>query len=219
MEYKVNLGDESIAAIADMIKEQKVKVESKSITENGTYTAPSGKAYSPVTVNVPNPSTGTLQITENGEGIDVRQYAAVDVNVSGGDLFELTTVVLQRVLGDTVTVELEAAGGNPYTEGRYDITDMNQTFINLVDDGATIFGSIENEYPNPDNIEAALISTGNPPVSGTRVVMKYDYPGDDDKIHLYVISFDNEQSVTITYPDCVFYIANENVSNIFGEII
>ena len=29
-----------------------ITVESKSITENGTYTAPAGKAYSPVTVNV-----------------------------------------------------------------------------------------------------------------------------------------------------------------------
>ena len=31
-----------------------VTVESKSISSNGTYTAPSGKAYSPVTVSVPN---------------------------------------------------------------------------------------------------------------------------------------------------------------------
>lgn len=97
MEYKVNLGEESISAIADMIKEQKVKVESKSITENGTYTAPSGKAYSPVTVNVPNPSTGTLQITENGEGIDVRQYAAVDVNVSASSDFSTAEVTFINI--------------------------------------------------------------------------------------------------------------------------
>ena len=29
-----------------------VEIESLSVTENGTYTAPTGKAYSPVTVNV-----------------------------------------------------------------------------------------------------------------------------------------------------------------------
>lgn len=34
-----------------------ITVEALSVTENGTYTASSGKAYSPVTVNVP--STGT----------------------------------------------------------------------------------------------------------------------------------------------------------------
>lgn len=30
-----------------------ITVESLSVTANGTYTAPSGKAYSPVSVNVP----------------------------------------------------------------------------------------------------------------------------------------------------------------------
>ena len=37
-----------------------VTVESLSITENGTYTAPSGKAYSPVSVNVPLPDNAYL---------------------------------------------------------------------------------------------------------------------------------------------------------------
>lgn len=61
------------------------------ITENGTYTAPSGvDGYSPVTVNVPIPDgyiqpSGTLEITENGTH-DVTAYASVSVNVdaSGG---------------------------------------------------------------------------------------------------------------------------------------
>ncbi len=39
-------------------------------------------AYDKATVNVPNPSTGTLTITENGEGIDVTQYAYVTVAVT-----------------------------------------------------------------------------------------------------------------------------------------
>lgn len=42
------------------------------------------KDYAAVNVNVPNPSTGTLEITENGEGINVTDYAYVDVDVSGG---------------------------------------------------------------------------------------------------------------------------------------
>ena len=42
-----------------------MEVEALSVTENNVYTAPSGKAYSPVTVAVPNPNyvetiTGTL---------------------------------------------------------------------------------------------------------------------------------------------------------------
>lgn len=102
-----------------------ITVESLSASENKTYTAPTGKAYSPVVVNVPGPTlqtksatpttsaqdvepdsgydglskvavdaipsqyiipTGTKSVTENGTGIDVAQYAAVDVAVpsSGG---------------------------------------------------------------------------------------------------------------------------------------
>lgn len=37
-----------------------ITVESLSVTENGTYTAPSGKAYSPVSVNVPLPQNAYL---------------------------------------------------------------------------------------------------------------------------------------------------------------
>ena len=46
-----------------------VTVESLSITENGTYTAPSGKAYSPVVVNVPLPSNAYLLQTIEHESI------------------------------------------------------------------------------------------------------------------------------------------------------
>lgn len=66
-------------------------INSLSVTENGTYTAPSGvDGYSPITVNVPQgvTPTGTKQIsiTENGTTTeDVTNYASAEitVNVSG----------------------------------------------------------------------------------------------------------------------------------------
>lgn len=76
-----------------------ITVESKSIGANGTYTAPTGKAYSPVTVNVPNSYAAGDEgkVVSNGalvaQGSDtVRQNGTVDttlinsltVNVSGG---------------------------------------------------------------------------------------------------------------------------------------
>ena len=51
MEYTVNLGKESIKKIGDAIS-GRVEIEPLEVTENGEYTAPSGKAYSPVSVNV-----------------------------------------------------------------------------------------------------------------------------------------------------------------------
>lgn len=77
-----------------------VTVEALDVTENGTTTAPSGKAYSPVTVNVPNSygagdegkvvSNGELvaqtahaEVTQNGT-IDTTLNNSVTVNVSDG---------------------------------------------------------------------------------------------------------------------------------------
>ena len=64
-----------------------ISVEGLSVTDNGTYTAPSGTAYSPVTVNVSDiPAViESITITENGtytapSGVD--GYSPVIVNVS-----------------------------------------------------------------------------------------------------------------------------------------
>lgn len=59
-----------------------ITVEPLSVTQNGTTTAPAGKAYSPVTVAVPEPS-GTIQITENGV-VNVKNYESASVAVAGG---------------------------------------------------------------------------------------------------------------------------------------
>lgn len=61
-------------------------INSLTITENGTYNAPSGvDGYNPIMVNVPIPSgyikpSGTKSVTSNGTH-DVNQYASVSVNV------------------------------------------------------------------------------------------------------------------------------------------
>lgn len=80
-----------------------IDVDALNVTENGTYTASSGHAYNPVSVNVPIPSgyiqpTGTSSITENGI-YNISSFASVDVNVAGGgesldDFIEGKTVTL-----------------------------------------------------------------------------------------------------------------------------
>lgn len=62
-----------------------IQTESKSISANGTYTAPSGKAWNSVSVNVPasgiTPS-GTTEINQNGvHNVSQFEYANVSVPV------------------------------------------------------------------------------------------------------------------------------------------
>lgn len=79
-----------------------VTVEALSVTANGTTTAPDGKAYSPVTVNVPNTyaagdegkvvSGGALvaqtsrTVTTNGT-VDTTTNNSVTVDVAAGDSY------------------------------------------------------------------------------------------------------------------------------------
>lgn len=64
-----------------------ITVEPLSVTENDTYTAPSGKAYSPVMVNV-QPNTNFKYISSNGEYFagddELDGYSSVTVSVPTG---------------------------------------------------------------------------------------------------------------------------------------
>lgn len=66
-----------------------ITVEALTATENKTYTAPSGKAYSPVTVAVPEKTLGTKTITEPGtyaaSGDNLDGYSSVTVDITDID--------------------------------------------------------------------------------------------------------------------------------------
>lgn len=59
--------DDFVSAIGDIQTDGGVTVEALSVTENGTYTAPTGKAYSPVTVNVSGGGTDELLLLEQNQ--------------------------------------------------------------------------------------------------------------------------------------------------------
>lgn len=70
-----------------------VTIEPLSVNSNGTYTAPRGKAYTPVTVNV-QPNLQTKTVTQNGTVTPDQGYdglSSVVVNVSGGDVPSVET--------------------------------------------------------------------------------------------------------------------------------
>lgn len=87
-----------------------ITVESLSVTANGTYSAPSGKAYSPVVANVPNSYTAsdegkvvssgalvaqTSQTIDTNGTYDTTLKNSVTVNVSGGGSFTPTFGVIR----------------------------------------------------------------------------------------------------------------------------
>jgi len=49
--------------------------------------------------------SGTIEITENGEGIDVAQYAYADVNVAGGSS-DLSTAMVAITAADVLSLQL-----------------------------------------------------------------------------------------------------------------
>ena len=109
----------------------------KAITENGTYTASDDgyDGYSEVTVDVsgggyPEP-TGTKTITENGTGIDVKDYALADVNVpnsySAGDEGKVVS-----------NGALVAQGSQTITQnGTYDTTLISELVANVSGGGGS----------------------------------------------------------------------------------
>ena len=90
-----------------------VSVEELNVTDNGTYTAPAGKAYSPVKVNVPKGITpsGTKSITANGN-YDVTSFASASVNVPSS---APTTQALTVTENGTYNVPSGVDGFNPVT--------------------------------------------------------------------------------------------------------
>lgn len=77
-----------------------IEVESLSVTDNGIYTAPSGKAYTPVNVNVPLPANAyLLEEVTDGDLTSAKSKPLPSVSVAVTDADELDVFV-----GDSETV-------------------------------------------------------------------------------------------------------------------
>lgn len=83
-----------------------VTVESKSISSNGTYTAPTGKAYSPVVVNVPNSYAAGDEGKVVSNGALVAQTAHAEVTSNG---------TIDTTLNNSVVVNVSGGGGSSWT--------------------------------------------------------------------------------------------------------
>lgn len=90
-----------------------ITVEALSVTQNGTYTAPTGKAYSPVTVNVSGGGGGESEYgyiyVQNTTATSVEIFTCMN-DVNGNSVQNGTRVTIAS--GDTGTIPLTYQFGN-----------------------------------------------------------------------------------------------------------
>lgn len=90
-EEELSFPDGFVQSIRDIETSSPIELIPLTISANDTYTAPEGKAYNPVHVEVPQPS-GKITITKNGTDIDISQYATVDVDVPNDDSLSIALI-------------------------------------------------------------------------------------------------------------------------------
>lgn len=153
-----------------------ITVESLSVTANGTYSAPSGKAYSPVVANVPNSYTAsdegkvvssgalvaqTSQTIDTNGTYDTTLKNSVTVNVSGGGgASNVVTGTLYATTAGVVDITL------PYTGSGYPMLvviypkggiEKNTDFADLIEQGAyQYYGRIKTDM---DTAPSSVVST------------------------------------------------------------
>jgi hypothetical protein len=96
-----------------------------SVTNTGGFISGTTKTGTAVTVTAAELESGTKSITENGTGIDVSGYSAVDVNVSGGGggsswtrLIASTEVNVNTTSTAVATVTTLDVGSSAYTKDK-----------------------------------------------------------------------------------------------------
>ena len=103
-----------------------VDIEQLSVTQNGTYTAEEGTAYSPVVVEVPQTTVESLSVTQNGTYSEQgKAYSPVVVDVPEYDLFDAT-----KPTGD-ITTDVTQITEN-YVASRTGITGIYAPYCEFV---------------------------------------------------------------------------------------
>ena len=108
-----------------------VDVEALSVTSNGTYTAPSGTAYSPVTVAVPTPSP-TLQ-SKSATPTESAQTITPDSGYDG-----LSSVTVAAIPSEYI---IPSGSQTKTANGTYDVTALAQLVVNVASPVKTSTGT------------------------------------------------------------------------------
>ena len=181
-------------------------IEPLEVTENGTYTAPSGvDGYSPVTVNVPIPEgyikpSGTLEITENGTH-DAEAYKAVSVNVPVPDGYIQPSGTKEITENGTHDVKAyESVNVNVPTGGGEQINTGTCTIRVRVPSAATYAAA--HEIVSDDAVGYDMVST--------YVSSSFSVTARCDSV-MYIIST-NIKGVTVTDGEVLQLVSNRGVA-------
>ena len=109
-----------------------ITIEPITITQNGTTTAPSGKAYSPITVNVPASGSGSVTLYAWYSEAD-RTYVHMNIEVSPKDSADVNNVKMLDYSTTERANVVKSLNGSAYTrvsdtEFRITRTDGEVTF-------------------------------------------------------------------------------------------
>lgn len=144
--------EQYLAAIAENGGGSSITVEPLTVTANGTQTAPSGKAYSPVTVNVPNSYTDS----DIGKAVGIG-HSLID---QGDETFianrEYDTTYTKRVTVDVQPSQVYSANtamSNPFSG-----LDFDELYANIRD--REVFGSLRFEF-NSMTVQVELYARRN----------------------------------------------------------
>lgn len=99
MDYYVHLSEDTLDKLEKAIDGTKIDVRELEVTQNGTYVAPTGKAYSPVKVEVSMPTitivnTANVDIAVSG---DIEASGEGTYSVTGDATITLTTPAVSEL--------------------------------------------------------------------------------------------------------------------------
>lgn len=129
-----------------------VTVEPLSVTENGTYTAEAGSAYSPVTVDVPLPSgTKQISISQNGTTThDVEDYEDAQIAVNVPNSYSASDE--GKVVSNGALVAQTARGTSVTENGTYDTTVNNSVTVAVPQPSGTKTVNISQNGTTSENV-------------------------------------------------------------------
>ena len=148
-----------------------VTVEPLTVTQNGTQTAPSGKAYSPVTANVPNSYGASDEGKVVSNGALVAQTAHAPVTANGTIDTTLNNSVTVNVPNPNYVETINGTVGNPFGNRGIELIEaLKNNNVSMILDATTtvddktihINGALHyNEQTGDDGLQYAALHFGD----------------------------------------------------------